>query len=255
MQQASAQVELNKLADLVGSLRLHNKCDEVAESLLDPIASVLDAESAAFRHLDLRQVRPRILNLTSIGVANTVSDDYLAHFHRFDPFLDRLSKQPDTRSVFPAVGQDYQSYYREFLQPNGMVHHAGFMLKDKSSKQAWIFNFHRPAASPEFTALEQARIRVVEASLQGQASEAAPIVSTVSAGAGVSELTSRENEVGMAVAQGLSNKQIAAKLGISTRTVENHLRNINDKFQITTRTQLVSHLYEFIYNADFETGE
>lgn len=264
MQQPSAVVELGKLADLCGSLRLHSQVDHVADSLLDPIASVLGAESAAFRHLDLRQARPRIMNLSSIGVATTVADDYLAHFHRFDPFLGRLSDQPyrtDSMSGFPLTGKQFQSYYREFLQPNGLVHHTGFMLRNHSTQQAWIFNFHRKAASPDFAALELARVRLIEACLQGQASGSSQADARGTSGGDLSELTvltvltSRENEVVMAVAQGMGNKQIAARLGISTRTVENHLRSIYDKLQINTRTQLVSHLFKINYNATAGHGE
>ena len=93
MQQPSAEVELNKLADLCASLRLHDDGAAVAGNLLDPIASVLGAESAAYRHLDLQNARPLIKNLASIGVADSVSDDYLTHFHRFDPFLKCLADQ------------------------------------------------------------------------------------------------------------------------------------------------------------------
>ena len=52
-------------------------------------------------------------------------------------------------------------------------------------------------------------------------------------------LTERELEVIKALAQGLSNKQIARSLGISEKTVRNHASNIYKKLHIYDRTQAV----------------
>ncbi|MFX0559902.1 response regulator [Tepidibacillus infernus] len=52
-------------------------------------------------------------------------------------------------------------------------------------------------------------------------------------------LSSREKEVLSFVALGYSNKEIADKLVISVKTVENHKANIMEKLQLTTRPQLV----------------
>ena len=258
MQQSSAEVELDQLADLCGSLRLHHKGNLVAGCLLDPIASILGAESAAYRHVDLRQHRPRILHLDSIGVAGTVADDYLTHFHRFDPFLDRLPPhQADTDSVSdsPVGGNSFQSYYHDFLQPNDLVHHVGFILRDSPGHQAWVFNFHRRAASADFAALELARARLIEACLQGQASGTTQPENTGPRAGNLAALTSREHEIVMAVAAGYSNKAIADRLQISPRTVENHLRSIYDKLRINTRTRLLSLVYQQDYTAAEGQGE
>ena len=45
-------------------------------------------------------------------------------------------------------------------------------------------------------------------------------------------LTSRESEVLQLVAEGLANKQVAAKLGISIKTVEKHRQHLMDKLNI-----------------------
>ena len=57
--------------------------------------------------------------------------------------------------------------------------------------------------------------------------------------------TSRECDIVMAVAQGLTNPQIADFLMISVRTVENHLRAIYSKANITSRSQLLGHLLHY----------
>jgi non-specific serine/threonine protein kinase len=54
-------------------------------------------------------------------------------------------------------------------------------------------------------------------------------------------LTRREREVAELVAEGLANKQIAARLVISPRTVESHVEHLLTKLGLTNRTQLAAH--------------
>ncbi|MDA1188294.1 MAG: response regulator transcription factor [Chloroflexi bacterium] len=56
---------------------------------------------------------------------------------------------------------------------------------------------------------------------------------------GVNRLSARESEVLALVAEGSSNKVVAARLKISERTVKNHLTNIMAKLQATDRTHAV----------------
>lgn len=51
------------------------------------------------------------------------------------------------------------------------------------------------------------------------------------------DLTDREMEVLHCIAEGLSNIDIAAKLGISEKTVKSHVGNILSKLYLTDRTQ------------------
>ena len=58
--------------------------------------------------------------------------------------------------------------------------------------------------------------------------------------AAAAPLTRRESQIADLVAQGLSNKQIAAGLVISQRTAEGHVENILRKLGLTSRTQLAT---------------
>lgn len=55
-------------------------------------------------------------------------------------------------------------------------------------------------------------------------------------------LTWRERETVDLVAEGLSNKAIAARLGVSVRTVEGHLNHVFTKLAVESRTELVRYV-------------
>ena len=58
------------------------------------------------------------------------------------------------------------------------------------------------------------------------------------------KLTARELDIVNAVADGLSNKEIARQLSIETQTVKNHIHNILDKLQLHSRLEAVEYARE-----------
>ncbi|MFC4021602.1 response regulator [Micromonospora sp. GCM10011542] len=61
---------------------------------------------------------------------------------------------------------------------------------------------------------------------------------------GAPALTDRETEVLRLVAKGLSYKQIAQRLGLSHRTVQNHVQNTLGKLQLHNRVELTRYAIE-----------
>ncbi len=62
-----------------------------------------------------------------------------------------------------------------------------------------------------------------------------------SAAPGIASLSPRERQIVQLLAEGGSNKEVAASLGISTRTVENHRARIMRKLQLRSLSDLVRH--------------
>ncbi|WP_267571926.1 helix-turn-helix transcriptional regulator [Corallococcus sp. bb12-1] len=84
------------------------------------------------------------------------------------------------------------------------------------------------------------RYHLVPATEPEPASDPRPAAMPASA---VQLLTARELQVVSCICEGLGNKQIAAKLGISTWTVAAHLRRIFTKLGADTRAAVVSRCF------------
>jgi DNA-binding NarL/FixJ family response regulator len=68
--------------------------------------------------------------------------------------------------------------------------------------------------------------------------EAAPAQATSANVGDASPLARREVEVARLIADGMSNKQIAARLFVSEATVASHVRHIMDKLGFNSRSQI-----------------
>jgi len=90
--------------------------------------------------------------------------------------------------------------------------------------------FIRLGAAGELRALEQ----------ELHATGLTPSVPRVVAGSGAAELTEAERRVVGLVREGYSNKDIAIRVGVSTRTVETHLSRVYTKLGVGSRLQLAT---------------
>lgn len=256
----SAAAELERVSDMCARMHFSLREAEIARGVLEPIAELLGAETASFRALVLDQTTAKPAFVVALGIPDSVNASYLSHYHKLDP-ARRLLLRRLTGPLFPSSGRvgewarenasagmleqyraEFRQYRREFLLPNGFYHHVGFCIPNTDGR-ALLFDFHRKAGSREFGALERARARIVALYLHARAG---PSRSGDGACTPVedSQLSARELEVAEAVVAGLSNKQVASGLGISVRTVENHLRSIFSKLGVTTRTRLAARLHD-----------
>ncbi len=82
--------------------------------------------------------------------------------------------------------------------------------------------------------------RSVDLVLALEALEAAPLVRGTNR-MGLELLSTRERQVILHLAAGMTNSEIADKLGLSRHTVKNYLFRIFDKLGVSNRTELLSH--------------
>ena len=57
-------------------------------------------------------------------------------------------------------------------------------------------------------------------------------------------MTKREREIIVLIAEGMSNKEIAQRINLSTYTVKSHIHNILEKMALHNRLQIASHFRE-----------
>lgn len=115
---------------------------------------------------------------------------------------------------------------------------AGFLLKD-ADPQSLVEAVHRVRAGdglldPAVTG------RIIEEFLDlSRRRDAAPTDATT-----LDTLTAREHDVLLAVARGLSNREVGAELFLAEATVKSHIRSILTKLGLANRVQLVILAYE-----------
>ncbi|WP_262844298.1 helix-turn-helix transcriptional regulator [Sphaerisporangium corydalis] len=105
------------------------------------------------------------------------------------------------------------------------------MLLDAAEAAAQSSQAHASAARQASARAEGARAWVLAGRCQGART---PALQRLSAPG----LTAREYEIARLAAGGLANREIATRLVVSVRTVENHLRAVYAKLGVTGRTDL-----------------
>lgn len=124
---------------------------------------------------------------------------------------------PQTRVLILSAYDDY-AYVIEALE-TGV---AGYLLKTASAQE--VRNAVRTAAGGALV-LDEAISRRLTRRWRG--GTGTPPVT----------LTSRETDVLRLIARGLSNKQIASRLGLGVRTVESHVSSVLAKLGLASRTE------------------
>lgn len=116
---------------------------------------------------------------------------------------------------------------------------SGFLLKDSSARQ--LADGVRVVASGEALLAPSVTKRLITEF--AKLSET-PQVPSVAARAAYGELTERETEVLVLIAQGLSNAEIAERLVIAESTIKTHVSRILVKLGLRDRTQAAVFAYE-----------
>lgn len=133
------------------------------------------------------------------------------------------ASHPEVHIVMLTVSEDEDDLFRAIKAGA-----QGYLLKNLESAQ---FRSLLDAVSRGEAAITPATAARILAELARPGSDP---------GGGPARLTDRETDVLRLVTAGLRNKEIAARLGISENTAKYHLKNILEKLQAESRTELAA---------------
>lgn len=137
------------------------------------------------------------------------------------------SKLPEVRVIAMDILPEHVDIV-EFVEAGG----SGFILKS-ASLQEYVDTIRAVANG------EKVLPAVLTASLFTQIVESALASEGGIPGSSI-RLTNREKEIVDLISEGLSNKEIAARLHIATHTVKSHVHNILEKLTLSSRLQIAA---------------
>lgn len=151
------------------------------------------------------------------------------------PGMDGLEAITHIRQTWPQIAVVILTTYNEDeLMVRGLRSGAcGYLLKDTDRET--LFHAIRAAARGEMLLQPEMLARVLALT-----SQATGHPSSTGFHAGGLDLTEREREILQGVARGERSKEIAARLGISIRTVGAHLASIYTKLGVDSRASAVA---------------
>ncbi|WP_193044339.1 AAA family ATPase [Mycolicibacterium baixiangningiae] len=142
-----------------------------------------------------------------------------------------LADMPDAQGYFDAALEHHRSANRPFERARTQLEYGASLRRTRRRTAA---REHLQAAFDTFDALgadpwserAQVELRACGQSVRKRDDTASQ------------KLTPQETQVAGFVAQGLTNADVAAKLFLSRRTIDFHLRNVFTKLGVTSRTEL-----------------
>ncbi|KQX17887.1 MULTISPECIES: helix-turn-helix transcriptional regulator [unclassified Sphingomonas] len=258
--------ELTRSIDAVVTAR------EIEATLLRPIAGAIGADATALFELEIDNGLPKDIRDATLSrsIAGVLAP-YRRSLFRDDPLYAAPSRKPAAMSAImrDACRPEIRAYYDGFLVPQGIGDIIGvhFPVAAHFGQRNFSVSFTRRTGSPSYStreaellgdmlpliALACANVALREdlATMQAQMDETAARAGRsrpetnwhrflYDGGMTMAVLTEREREISGLIYDGYTNLSIASVLGISIRTVENHLRNIYEKLGIGSRMQLAA---------------
>jgi NarL family two-component system response regulator YdfI len=163
------------------------------------------------------------------------------------PGIDGIAALKRIRTMWPHIAVLLLTTYDEdeLLLQGLQAGASGYFLKDTSVET--LLNAIRTAARGEILIQPEMMTRIIShATLSSHTtSETIPQYAQISSISGSMALTKREKEVLAGVARGERSKEIAARLGITERTVRAYLTSIYTKLNVDSRASAVAVALEY----------
>jgi DNA-binding CsgD family transcriptional regulator len=223
-----ADVEAVRSAGAVGARLSRESGDTYAHEMM-----LLNLGTADLLASDLENAKPLLAE--SLRIAEQI-DDRVAQFHLLDALGCHAALSGQSRHAARLFGA--ASTARTEVSANVMPFFAPTLARARDSVIAAI---SKPRFEAEFEAGRRLGRPAAMALALGRPAEIASVADGVAADkAGTGLLAKREAEVAALVAEGLSNRQIGARLFISERTVDSHVRSILNKLGFGSRAQIAA---------------
>jgi DNA-binding CsgD family transcriptional regulator len=174
---------------------------------------------------------------------------YVKDLHQLDPLHPRHFGDPQERIVtlsdaLPCGLRKQNEYFQVFIAPQSIHEVIELFFRHDGRIVAGVsllkYGLNAPLAGEDIRMLR--RVHPLMEDYLGEVVTAASGMERESSGDRYS-LTERERVMVALVEDGLSNKEIARRLGISVSTVKTHIRSILNKTRTTSRSTLLSKLF------------
>jgi DNA-binding CsgD family transcriptional regulator len=235
---------LRKALDFMLDMTAIGEPEALVRAVVERLPRLVDSELTTLSICDLAAGTRRVVSFPrdAIGAPDLACFNRLIHTHPLVNYhsthaeggAQRISDCVDAASF--RRGELYADYYRRI----GIDHVVAVpVVASPGLVMSYVLNRRGSDFSDRECELLDA-MRPALANFYRLASwDAAPVAGRP---AGEARLTAREEEVLRGVAEGKSDKQVAAALGTSLRTVQKHLENARAKLGVSNRTAAVMRL-------------
>jgi DNA-binding CsgD family transcriptional regulator len=186
----------------------------------------------------------RYENAACSGRGAEMARVYVEEFQRCDPISPRLRPRRGPTPIYSVINRaelERTRYFNEFLRVHQTTDGIDLHLYDGDTNvgdyRFWRAPGRIPVGSREVTLLTLLQPVLLRATKDLYKRD------NTAAGQRFPQLTTRENQIVILVAKGLTDGTIARNLGISYWTVRSHLDHVFEKLAVPNRAALVAHMH------------
>jgi DNA-binding CsgD family transcriptional regulator len=240
--------DLRTMLRIVKAPDLDEDGEALPWSTLDALARLIPCVGLAFNGMDVQQQHHYFGQCTDAGESDESDEseeqrlEEIFWKHYSDSHCSHPERTGDYRSVTMSTDfcsmREYRQtpMYLDYMKPAGIDHEIMATIPDGGSRQLRLIIF-RGRTDPDFTERDRALIMLLRPHLRDAH------LDVLRRRSGIPALTARQWEFLRLVEQGLGNRQIARRLGVSENTVRKHLENIFARLEVSNRTAAVARAF------------